>query len=399
MKVLQLCIRVPYPPIDGGSIAMYTMQQALVENGVELKVLSFNTIKQYVDFNKLPDEYKAMTSIEGIYLDNRIKPFGAFFNLFTGESYHIIRFIRRDFEEALQKILAENKFDIIQMESLYMVPYLQTIKAMSDAKVVLRTHNLEYLIWERLANTETKKLKKWYLQLLSKRLRSYEFWALQSVDCIVALTKEDHNQMLAAGIKTKSYIAPIGINLEKYKVVAPPIKKIIFHLGAMDWLPNQEGIHWFLKEVWPVIKSKYPDVYFHFAGKKMPEEFKAYQDERCKVEEFVPDSIAYMQQGTLMIVPLFSGSGMRVKIVEGMALGKAIVSTSVGVEGIPAMHRENCMIANTKEEFIASIEELFTNETLHISIGMEARKTAEREFDNQIIGRNLVEFYEELANG
>ena len=151
MKILQLCIRVPFPPVDGGSIAMYHLQKSLFENGVQLKVLSFNTIKQLTDLNTLDEGYKKMTQIEGVYLDNRINPFAALFNIFTGESYHIIRFIRRDFEEALIRILKKEKFDAIILESLYMIPYMEVIRKNSQAKVILRTHNIEHLIWQRLA--------------------------------------------------------------------------------------------------------------------------------------------------------------------------------------------------------------------------------------------------------
>ncbi|MBK7964298.1 MAG: glycosyltransferase [Bacteroidetes bacterium] len=193
MRILQLCIRVPFPPVDGGSIAMYHMQKSLHENGAKLKVLSFNTIKQLTDLDSLDEGYKKMTRIEGIYLDNRIKPFAALFNVFTGESYHIIRFVKRDFEEALINILKKEKFDTIILESLFMIPYMEVIRQFSNAKVILRTHNIEHLIWKRLAQSEKKWLRKWYLNLLADRLQHYEQWALNRVDGIAAMTSDDES--------------------------------------------------------------------------------------------------------------------------------------------------------------------------------------------------------------
>jgi len=181
VNILQLCVKVPYPPHDGGSIAMYNIQKAVTENDATLKVLTFNTIKQLVDLNTLDEEYIKMTKIEGVFLDNRIKPFAAIFNLFTGESYHIIRFIRRDFEEKLIEILERNEFDVVQLESLYMVPYLETIRRYSEGKVILRTHNIEHLIWQRLAGITANPIRRWYLNLLADRLRHYEMWALNRV--------------------------------------------------------------------------------------------------------------------------------------------------------------------------------------------------------------------------
>jgi hypothetical protein len=280
VKILQLCTRVPNPPVDGGSIAMLNLEYALHQNGAELKVIAFNTIKQPVQFDTLDQEYLTMTHIEAVYLDNRIKLFEAFFNLFSGESYHIVRFIRRDFEELLVKTLSENTFDVIQLESLFMVPYLETIRRMSKAPIVLRTHNIEHLIWERMAKGCKNPFKKWYLNLLAKRLLQYEKWAMNTVDAIVALTGEDEKMLRKLGAKVQIYIAPIGVDMERYKVLPTLKEQIIFHLGAMDWLPNQEGIDWFLQEVWPDIEKEFPNSTFRFAGKRMPERFMKYEGGR-----------------------------------------------------------------------------------------------------------------------
>lgn len=398
MNILQLCIRVPYPPVDGGSIAMYNMQKALHENNAKLKVLAFNTIKQPVDIEKLDKAYLDMTKIEGVYLDNRIKPFAALFNLFTGESYHIIRFIRRDFEEKLIEILKKEKFDVIQLESLYMIPYIETIRSYSDAFVVLRTHNIEHLIWQRLAANAKNLLRKWYLNLLAERLQHYEMWALNRVDAIVALTKEDHESMVKLGAEIPINISPIGIDIKDYNVVENTEEPVIFHLGAMDWMPNQEGIKWFLENVWPAIKLEYPTVKLKFAGKKMPEEFFKYADPQCEVNDFVDDGMKYMQSGSIMVVPLFSGSGMRVKIIEGLALGKAIVTTTVGLEGIPAINQKDVLVADNAAQFIESLRDLLNHPNRIKELGANARLLAETHFDNPGIGKRLLNFYSELIS-
>lgn len=399
MNILQLCIRVPYPPVDGGSIAMYNMQKALHENNAKLKVLSFNTIKQPVDLEKLDKAYLDMTRIEGVYLDNRIKPFAALFNLFTGESYHIIRFIRRDFEEKLIEVLKKEKFDVIQLESLFMIPYIETIRSYSDAYVVLRTHNIEHLIWQRLASNAKNILRKWYLNLLAERLQHYEMWALNRVDAIVALTNEDHESMIKLGADIPINVSPIGIDIKDYHVVENSGEPVIFHLGAMDWIPNQEGIKWFLENVWPTIKLEYPTVKLKFAGKKMPEEFFKYSDAQCEVNDFVPNGMKYMQDGSIMVVPLFSGSGMRVKIIEGLALGKAIVTTTIGLEGIPAVNQKDVLVADNAEQFINCLRDLLNHPNRIKELGANARTLAENHFDNPGIGKRLLNFYSELISG
>lgn len=396
MRILQLCIRVPYPPVDGGSIAMYNLQKSLHQNGAKLKVLSFNTIKQLADLDSLDKDYRDMTRIEGIYLDNRIKPFAALFNIFTGESYHIIRFIRRDFEEALIRILKEETFDIIQLESLYMIPYMEAIRKFSNAKVVLRTHNIEHLIWQRLADASTNPLRRWYLNLLSERLRHYEQWALNRVDAIAAMTPEDAQTLKDLGAEVPTCIAPVGVDISEYPVYEHPDSKTVFHLGAMDWMPNQEGVHWFLNQVWPKVLTKVPEAKLRLAGKKMPDYLKAYASSSVEVNDFVEDGKLFMGQGGIMIVPLFSGSGMRVKIVEGMAMGKSIVSTSIGAEGIGGNAGEDYLVANDAESFTETIIKLLQQPSLQKEIGDKARQFATLTFDNKAIGQRLIQFYEEV---
>lgn len=396
MRILQLCIRVPYPPVDGGSIAMYHLQQSLHQNGAKLKVLSFNTIKQLTDIDTLDKEYRDMTRIEGIYLDNRIKPFAALFNIFTGESYHIIRFVRRDFEEALVRILKEEQFDVIQLESLYMIPYLEAIRSYSKAPIVLRTHNIEHLIWQRLANSSKNPLRKWYLNLLAERLRHYEQWALNRVDAIAAMTPEDEQQMRDLGADVPMIVAPVGVNIPDYPVYPNPDPKVVFHIGAMDWMPNQEGVHWFLTEVWPKVLTKVPDAKLKLAGKKMPDYIKAYAGANVEVHDFVQDGKGFIGNGGIMIVPLFSGSGMRVKIVEGMAMGKAIVTTAIGAEGIAGKDGQEFMIANTNNEFAEAVIHLLQNPAKQQEIGQNARIYSEKVFDNTAIGKQMIGFYESL---
>lgn len=396
MRILQLCIRVPYPPVDGGSIAMYNVQKSLHENGAKIKVLSFNTFKHYVDVGEIDADYLEMTRLETVYLDNRIKPFAALLNLFTGESYHIIRFIRRDFEELLIKTLKTEEFDVIQLESLYMMPYFEVIRSHSKARIVLRSHNVEHLIWERLAEIERRPFRKWYLKLLAERLRRYEHWAIARVDAIAAMTPEDQKALHTLGARAPIHIAPVGIDTAQYTSALKPDPQVVFHIGAMDWLPNQEGMRWFLEKVWPLVSKQIPEARFRMAGKKMPPSFKSFECASVEVGDFVQDAKAYMASGGIMVVPLFSGSGMRVKIIEGMAMGKAIVSTSIGIEGIPATDGQELLIADNEAAFADAVIRLLRSQQLQLEIGKRARDFCVQVFENRQIGRKLIEFYKGL---
>ena len=170
MKILQLCPRVPFPPVDGGTLGVYNMAKALDKQGAQIKMLAFNTSKHFVNVNDLPGEFVKTFQIETVYLDNQPRIFSAVKNLFSNQSYHISRFISNDFKNALIKILQNEQFDIIQLDYLMMAAYIEVIRKYSKAKLIYRAHNIEYRIWKRLAESETNFIKRKYYSLISMKI-------------------------------------------------------------------------------------------------------------------------------------------------------------------------------------------------------------------------------------
>jgi len=166
----------------------------------------------------------------------------------------------------------------------------------------------------------------------------------------------------------------------------------IFHLGAMDWKPNVEGVMWFAEKVFPKLK----EVNLHLAGRKMPKWFSESIDSSIHNHGEVIDALTFMDQFPIMIVPLFSAGGMRVKIIEGMAMKKAVISTSVGAEGINVTDGENILIANSKEEFIKVINKVNKDKALLHRIQENGRKLVELEYNNSILTERLVQFYDNV---
>ena len=394
MKVLQLCLKVPFPPSDGGCIAMHNMQKSWWSNDVSVKVLTFNTIKHPVDLQKLPADYLANTHIEGVFLDNRIKPLDALKALIAGESYNIKRFISTDFEEKLKSVLLKDQYDVVQLESLYMAPYIDAIRSVSKAKIVFRPHNIEYKIWQRLAKNTANPIKKIYLNILTKQLKKYEQGILNKVDLLLPLTWEDAQILTNMQCRKSMMVLPIGVNANDYAEVPQPNNQVVFHLGAMDWLPNVEGIRWFVKKVWPLVLKENKHAVLSLAGKGMPTDLLALNNERIKVADYISDAPAFFKDGQVMVVPLLSGSGMRVKIIEGMAMGKAIVTTSIGLEGIIAQHQKELLVADSAEDFAAAVVQLLNDNSLVERLGNEARDLVQARYDLRFLGKKWKEFVE-----
>lgn len=396
MNVFVICNKSPYPPKEGGPIAMHAIIQGLVNAGCSVKVLAINTNKYNINLQDIPEEFREKTGIEFEYINLSIKPVAAFFNLFTKRSYHVQRFISHRFEECLIDILRKNTFDIIQFETLYITPYINAIRKYSNARIVLRAHNIEHLIWKRVAKTTSNPLKKLYLNHLYKTLERYERQALDQFDGIATITKQD------ALILSKYTSRPVrdisfGVNTNKF----PEPKEYfefpsLFHIGAMNWMPNAEGIKWFLHNVWPLTTKKFPQLKFYLAGREMPDWLTNLKTKNIVVLGEVEDAYEFMQSKAIMIVPLLSGSGIRIKIIEGMALGKAIVSSEIGAEGIKYTNAKNILIANTVEDYLEAISQCIDSLDLTKRIGGEARKLVFTEHNNEKIISKLIKFYQEI---
>lgn len=396
MNILQICIRVPDPPGDGGAIAMRAIGTSLMEAGAKVKILAFNTRKHFVEDSRMDPDFKQKFSLESVFLDASIKVWPAFKNLFGSDSYNIQRFISPHFKSKLESIFKKDSYDIVQLESVYLAPYLDTIRKNSSAKIVLRAHNIEYLIWQRMADASKNRFMKWYLRLLAKRLKAFEIRMINRYDAILPITREDEKILRLDGCVLPIQVIPLGLNIQKYKTeVSENVSFKLFHLGSMDWLPNQEAINWFLQNVWPEVHQQNPLVTLCLAGKNMPDSIKRKKQQGLEVDDFIADAIKYMDDKTVMVVPLLSGSGMRVKILEGMAMSKTIISTRIGAEGIDCSHLENIILADTPEEFIFWIRECSTNKALCERIGEAACKLVATKYDNKAIGENLYHFYQQ----
>ena len=400
MNILLLCNKPPWPPLEGGPIAMNAMIQGLLKNGHQVKVLSVNSNKYNVKEEDIPDNYRKSTGIELVYLDLSIKPIPALIHVLQNKSYHISRFVSADFEKALERILKEERFDIIQFETLFTTPYIPLIRRLSDARLVLRAHNIEHLIWKRIANGTGNPLKKWYLNHLSKTLCNYEHSVLEKLDGVVAITGKDAGYFKETQPELPVTDIPFGMDVpgEPSSEPIPTTRGLkLFHLGSMNWMPNQEGIKWFLDEVWPRLHERHPELTFSLAGRGMPQWLTELKKPGVIVDGEVPDAQAYMDNHDAMIVPLFSGSGIRIKIIEGMLAGKTIITTSVGAEGINYTPGKDLLLANDADEFIQSVESLLDQPQAHQEIGQAARELVRRDHNNALLMEKLSKFYTSLV--
>ena len=378
---------------------MNSIITGLLDAGHQVKILAINSDKFHVKDSDIPDEYKNRTGIELINVDLSVRPLKAFLNLFTKKSYHVERFISEAFKKRLTQVLEKENFDVVQLEMLYMAPYVETIRQKSKAMIVLRAHNVEHKIWERIAKETKFPLKRWYINHLAKTLKEYELNALETVDGIAAITRKD-----AAFFRkycSKPIIdIPYGVYPEEftpnYEIEGKPK---FYHIGSMNWMPNEEGIRWFIDEVLPKTVEKVPNFVYHLAGRSMPEWLTTLKNPNIDVIGEVADAKEFVAKHDVAIVPLLSGSGIRIKIIESMAMGKTVITTRVGAEGILYDEEVNLIIAENQAKMVEAIRSINENPQTAMEIGKAARKLVEETYDNRKIIARLLMFYEQIKPG
>jgi glycosyltransferase involved in cell wall biosynthesis len=392
MKILQLCNKPPYPSVDGGTMAMNSITQGLLSQGCKVKVLTVETDKHPVRRELIPAEYLKQTGLESVYVDLRVKPLPAIFAMLCGESYHVKRYVSEAFAAKLREILEKESFDIVHVESIFLTPYVPLIRKYSDAKIILRAHNVEHLIWRQVAQSCTNSLKRWYLKHLSLTLRAYELEHLNDYDGVVCITKNDAEVFRQAGCRKPVVSIPFGVDSgEVPSVEVEPDS--LFHIGAMDWLPNQESIRWLLEEVWPVVHREVPQAKLYLAGRKMPSQWMNATIEGVSVIGEVPDAMYFIGSKKINVVPLLSGSGIRVKIIEAMSIGKTVITTTVGAQGIDYTDGENILIADTPEQFARQIKRCLDDDAFCSRVGEAAAQLVADQYDRKKLAEELIEFY------
>lgn len=397
MRILQLNNRVPFPLNDGGNIGVNYYTKGFLEAGVELSLLAMNSTRHWTEIEKLPSLFSRLKNFDTIKVDNSITVLGAIKSLLHGSSYNIDRFISKEFEIALVHLLQKENFDIVQLESLYLVPYIDTIRKHSKAKITIRQHNIECIIWERLAEKEKNPIKKTYLRYLAKKLKQFELQHINDYDLVLLISKNDEEIYRKLGCTRPLYVHPFGVDISSISFEPGSINPItLYHIGAMDWLPNMEGINWFLQMVMPLVIAQLPNLTLYLAGRNMPQYYFKNKWPNVIVKGEVPDAAAFEKDKTILVVPLQSGGGVRIKIFQAMAMGKCVISTTVGMEGIEAEDNLDVFIADTPALFAQKIIDLVNNPPQIQQTGLAARKLMEEKYDSKRLIKDLLNRYEML---
>ncbi len=270
----------------------------------------------------------------------------------------------------------------------------------TSAPKVLFQHNVESMIWRRYFENETNPLKKAYFNYEAKRMAEYEKNACNKFDLVFVVSESDKT-ILRDEFKVTTPIEVIDTGVDTdYFAPQPEVavipNKLVF-TGSMDWMPNIDGIRWFVSEVYPLIKEVNSAVTLDIVGRRPTPEVRelALADKSITVTGDVPDVRPYLARGDIFIVPLRIGGGTRIKIFEALAMAKATVSTTIGAEGLPLKPEKDILLGDTPTEFAAQVNQLLESSDTKDTIAENGFTLVVENYRWEKIAQN---FHQQLLN-
>jgi glycosyltransferase involved in cell wall biosynthesis len=308
----------------------------------------------------------------------------------------VTRFVSSRFRRALATTLRDRPPGIVVIESPFLLSYVPAIRKESGARCVLRAQNVEFRIWEALAESERAPWRRFASARIAASLRRWELREMEAVDAVLPISKEDAGDFRRLGCTRPMHVVPCSIPLPpESPEQAIPLR--VGFIGSLDYRANQQAVTWMLDAIWPRVKQRNAAAELVIAGSSPP----AWLRERAAqqgvtLEANVADAQAFMRSAAVLIAPLLTGGGMRIKVAEAMALGRPVVATTVGAGGVAVTHGHDIFLADDPDSFAGAIAQLLQDRPMAHRLGAAARATIARHYDEAAVGEDVLRFFASL---
>lgn len=393
MRILQLVPRFPFPLIDGGAIGIYKPTQAIAALGHEITMVTFPDLDPQVNNTGLKELGK-FCRVELVSKPLPSRNATLLRTMFKG-AYPIERRMMPELFELLKKLLNENTYDLVHVDACHMGKYGIWIKEQYGLPIILRQHNFETLIYERFAATTKNPLAKIIASIHAKRMLKEETRIIAAHDHVVAITTQDEVMMQRYVPEATYSIIPAGVDVSYFS--PQDIKKeedSILWIGGMSWEPNRDAIEFFVKEILPDVVKEHPQTRFDIVGEGT--EALGIAGSNIQVHGRVADIRGYLEKARILICPLRIGGGMRLKLLDFFAAGKAVVSTHIGAEGNVGEDGIHIILRDDARSFAEGVNLLLRDESLRRKIEHNARELAEVKYSWAGIANQFVSAYERV---
>ncbi|NET33900.1 MAG: glycosyltransferase family 4 protein [Cyanothece sp. SIO1E1] len=397
MILLQVCPRIPSPPNDGGAVYIYNTTKSLSELGHTIIMASFESNRH----DQEKSDFKKYAEIHSKPIN--FKKYGFLAVLKSVLTWQPITVQHRMDLELMNSILSEIHVqpDIILIEGIHCSRFIpQLRKKFRNTPIVLRQSNVEHLIYKRNAKRSKNILEKIFLFQQYFAMKRFELTAMKTVDAVTAISEIDLGVFSNELPKLNYYVSSAGADLPSDPdTIVSRESSTILMISHWTWRPNYDGLKWFLDNVWDSIRRRNPDIKLNIIGTGLSNKFISnYSRKNIDFLGFVQDLAPYRQRATIFLAPLFSGSGIKLKILESLAFGIPTITTDIGKEGIRIEDGKNFILANTAKEFEESIQRLLNDKELQSKLSINAQTLIKDQYSWISITEGLAIFLESVIS-
>ena len=392
MRILFLTPRLPYPPDRGGEVIIFNVLRQLSTRH-EIALVTFYDRPEERSYRLELERY--CRRVEMVRRRSRFDPI-VLLRALAGRSYSISRHLSGELRTTLSRVVNEWRPDVVQVETFVMGSYFDVLRRIPT---VLHMHDVAWVMWDRMAA-----IVPFYLRPLvateARRIRRDEVAAARRSTVCVNVSETDRRRLTDAAEKPlRSIVIVPGVDTEELTPASRTGSgtSLVF-VGSMSYIPNVDAAEFFVRDVLPLIAAEIPDVTFTIVGARpSPSVQRLAVDPRVRVTGRVDDVRPYYHSAAAAIVPMRIAGGVRMKILEAMALGCPVLSTTIGAEGLALTDGHDLLIADTPHAIAAAVIRLLRDRTLRERLAAGARETALRCFSWTAVGQQLEGVYESIA--
>ena len=399
MRILLLSNNVPYPPNSGFRLRVYNLLYRIAkEHDVWLVAFAPEDEKR-TDFGHLSEICRDVVVVPLATQGALSNPWKALRYFLRGIPPDLRRYDSKEFAEKILALISSIDFDIIQIEDSHMSIYLDYLPKSLRSRALLTFHDVNFHKHERLSLVEPKRARRLRLWLHGRQMRRWEPRQAQRFGHCIAMSHSDKALLLNANPALKITVLPNGVDTHYYTSLPFPANAVrLLYVGTMEYRPNIDAVTYFCQNIYPKIKEEYPTIEFWIVGKDPAPEVAGLEGGGVHVTGQVENLLPYYKDSAICVIPLRAGGGTRLKILEAMALGRPIVTTTIGCEGLAVKNGEHLLIADTPELFASHVLTLLKDKQKWLQLTRNARALAVNSYDWDMIAQRHMQLYEEMTS-
>jgi glycosyltransferase involved in cell wall biosynthesis len=400
VKILFVTPYLPTPPRFGGQRRMHGLMSELARRH-DVSVLSFvEPGDEAVESVRATRDYcRMVVTVPSPILNHGVmtKRFAQFRSLLSVHSYECRIHRKRAMQRALDRLLASEGFDVMQFEFSQMAMY-DVQASPRPPRLCLDEHNIEFDVLRRTAEADVSLVRRAYNAMNWRKLRVEELRAWRRFDGCAVTSARDERLLASHAPGARTAVVPNGVDVDSFSPMPTATEPdTVLFFGAINYYPNSEGLLFFLRSAWPELKQIRPSVRLRVVGPKPPASIAGWRDPSVEIVGYVDDVRTHIARAAVVIVPLRIGGGTRLKVLEAMALGKAVVSTTLGAEGIDARHEREILIADDAAGLARQIARVLSDQALARRLGDSARSLVVQRYSWRSSVERLTTFYGEMG--